>query len=135
MKPSMKRVEELNASKPQFAYALTQTPVEPNPLTEVVRLKTFRVPWSPLKTAVHATGSGPASEGASTNNRPDSTPAQPAQLSEDIDAIKPVGAEPMRNFEVAFEEIRHRLETKTALLEEVLQRFERSEHRFWGINE
>ena len=39
------------------------------------------------------------------------------------------------DFELALEEVRQRLETKTALLEEALQRFDRSEHRFWGINE
>jgi len=39
------------------------------------------------------------------------------------------------DFELALEEMRQRLETKTALIEEALQRFDRSEHRFWGINE
>src|SRR5262249_16179967 len=39
------------------------------------------------------------------------------------------------DFELALEEVRQRLETKTGLREEALQRFDRSEHRFWGINE
>jgi hypothetical protein len=49
-----------------------------------------------------------------------------------------MATEPQRlRTEVNFshEDLRERLETKTALLEEVLQQFDRTEHRFWGINE
>ena len=39
------------------------------------------------------------------------------------------------NFEIVLEAIRHRQETKTAILEEALQRSEQAQQRFWGINE
>ena len=53
-------------------------------------------------------------------------------------ALTEIAAEPQRlRTEVDFshDDLRERLETKTALLEEALQQFDRTEHRFWGINE
>ena len=42
---------------------------------------------------------------------------------------------PPESVELVFEAIRQRGEAKTAVLEEVLQRAEQLQQRFWGINE
>jgi hypothetical protein len=42
---------------------------------------------------------------------------------------------PAVSFELMLEAIRQRHETKTAILQEALQRSECSQQRFWGINE
>lgn len=39
------------------------------------------------------------------------------------------------DFEDVQEALRQRLETKTSILEEALERTQRSQQRFWGINE
>jgi hypothetical protein len=39
------------------------------------------------------------------------------------------------SFELVLEAIRQRHETKTAILQEVLQRSQSAQQRFWGINE
>jgi hypothetical protein len=39
------------------------------------------------------------------------------------------------SFEIVLEAMRERHETKTAILQEALQRSEQAQQRFWGINE
>ena len=135
MKPSTKHSAHSKTGKLQFASVLTETATEQNPSTPVVRLQSFRVPWARAKTAPDQSRSDELPAKAATANRTPAIPLQAAAFSGAAEASAPLRSGPHPNFELALEEIRHRLETKTVLLEEALQRFERFEHRFWGINE
>jgi hypothetical protein len=133
MKSPKKPRDGFNTTKLQFASALTETATDPDPLRPVVRLQNFRVPWTSPKPPARppvSVESAPASA-----DRPAPMPLPPAGLTARTSSAAPGDTVLAPNLEAAFEEIRYRLETKTALLEEALRRFERSEYRFWGINE
>ena len=49
--------------------------------------------------------------------------------------MPPAEERPIKSFDLLFEQFRQRSEAKTLLMEEVLQRSESTQRRFWGINE
>ena len=64
-----------------------------------------------------------------------SASAQATRMAEPVDALPAGGAGPSLAFQTGLDEVRYRAETKTAGLEETMDRLDRFPQRFWGINE
>ena len=61
--------------------------------------------------------------------------AEATCMAEPVDALPTAGADASLAFQTGLDEVRYRAETKTAALEETMDRLERFPQRFWGINE
>ena len=117
-----------------YAHGMTELQEAPHsPMLSTVGIRAFRVPWEPLKSAVATDSSCAASkllkepaESLSVTERPGEEPTESVAASAE---------QSLMPFEVVLEQIRQRHETKTTILEEALQRSERFQDRFWGINE
>jgi hypothetical protein len=135
MKTSPKSNPKHSRGQIQYTHVLTQSKEEP-PVRSMVGIHAFRVPWAPLKS--------PAEGGLSCLDQAPGLPSQPTVALPVATSATGTGPEPLgrklegapaASFELVLEAIRQRHETKTAILEEALQRSESSQQRFWGINE
>ena len=111
-----------------------QAPAGANSLSSTAWIQCFRVPWAPLRGSEHSDSSrlehkpAPANTSGSALHFSKST----SHIEAKLDSLSE-GA--TGRFELVLEEIRERTQAKTAVLREALQYSERSQLRFWGINE
>ena len=100
----------------------------------LVSTQAFRVPWALLKhDAPHSRSEVSARD--KVDDQAGGTPASTsaAQKHNALLASPDDGA--IESWDFILEELRQRSQAKTLTLEEALQRSERSQRRFWGINE
>ena len=119
MKTGIRVTQETYRTSIQFAHALAAAAENPSPLTSTVRLQAFRVPWAPLKGANSAL--------ASPRNAP--TLRRDCDASPQTLLVASPGRGPLSaghgstpQLDEVLEEIRYRMETKSSVLEEALQR-------------
>src|SRR5579872_6285304 len=111
MKSPTKRHSQ-NNGRLEYGRALAQARDEAHWLNSMAKIQSFRAPWKPLQT------SQPAQIPGTTDSREEGAYPRPPS-GEPLLAVPPILA-----FETACEEIRKRNETKTLILQEVLQRSE-----------
>src|SRR5689334_8299609 len=105
MKSNNKQNSGTVGGRIQYNFALGQAQRDESPLYLTPRIQDFKLPWAEQTAALSRT--------------------------EPVDRLNEPRIVP---FEVVCEQIRQRNEAKTAILQEVLQRSEGFQHRFWGIN-
>ena len=135
MKSSTKQNLGIISGKIQHHYALGQFEDETDSLSPITKIQRFKLPWSAPRSSA-ASGSSRVARAAGAIH--ELTATLPVSETES-DMRTQLQGQPLGpsivSFEVALEEIQLRQHTKTAVLEEALQRSERSQPRFWGINE
>lgn len=136
MSTSTKLNQKHSGGQIQYTHVLTQSKEEPNPVMSMVRTQAFRVPWAPLKGHLEGAWSR-RDQGATPANKPNVELPAEASAAGTVPGplVHKPNCTPAPSFELVLEAIRQRQETKTAILEEALQRTERFQQRFWGINE
>jgi len=125
MKSHPQKNSRATGSRIEYDRSLHPTQNEAEWLNSMAKVQNFRAPWAPLRGS-DAPGCArdiPTSAAARESKDP-RTESRSALV---VPEIVP--------FEAVCEEIRRRNETKTAILEEALQRSQTFQQRFWGINE
>ncbi|HWV99746.1 MAG TPA: hypothetical protein VNZ64_08660 [Candidatus Acidoferrum sp.] len=135
MKSSTQLSSKVPGAQIQYAHALTELEAEANPLMPMARIRAFRMSWTPLKSDAPPSSLCLAPVDNSPGERSSAVRVDTPATETRTESLALSGEGSPAHFELVLEEIRQRRETKTTLLEEGLLRSERSQGRFWGINE